>query len=222
MSKSIAGKKLIHVGCGLTVGRSWENFDSSPSLRVRRFFVLGRLTRSLTPEFPAEVRYGNIAATLLCAPETADAVFASHVLEHLSRTDARRALSHIYAMLKPAGVFRLIVPDLESRVRQYLSNLDRGDMDSADWFLENTQLGRTSRGRGLRARARETFGAEAHLWMYDARSMERVLGLAGFVGIRRCQFGDSATAEFAEVERRDRFVSDLGDELAIECRKPAA
>jgi hypothetical protein len=143
------------------------------------------------------------------------------VLEHLTRADAQRALSHIFVMLKPTGVFRLIVPDLESRVRRYLECHDRGDIDAADWFLENTQLGRPSRGRGLLARAREAFGAAAHLWMYDERSMENALRGAGFVEIRRCRFGDSGLAEFAEVERRERFVSALDEEIAIECRKPA-
>jgi SAM-dependent methyltransferase len=218
----MAERKLIHVGCGLSVGPSWESYDSSPTLRLRRLPLVGSLLRPYTTPFPREVRYGDIVRGRLCGPGAADAVFASHVLEHLARADARCALANIFAMLKPGGVFRVVVPDLESRARRYLDDVARGEAAAADRFLEDTQLGRAERPRGLVGGLRALWGAGAHLWMYDDRSMERLLREAGFADIRRCTFGDGALAAFAEVESAKRFASRLGPEVAFECRRPAA
>jgi predicted SAM-dependent methyltransferase len=48
----------------------------------------------------------------------------------------KTALKNIYFMLKPGGCFRLIVPDLESRVKKYLHNQD------CDSFIESIGFGK--------------------------------------------------------------------------------
>lgn len=213
-------KKLIHIGCGLTVAERWENYDSSPWLIVRHIPIVGRFTRSIAPPFPSVVRYGNIALRPLCAARSADAVFASHVFEHLAHEEMRSALRNVITMLRPGGLLRLVVPDLELRARHYLDALRQGDPTAANWFMQDTHLGRVRRGRGITGRLREIWGAEAHLWMYDYSSIAHLLSESGFVDIRRAHFGDSVLPEFAEVENKRRFVNALGEELAVECRAP--
>src|SRR5688572_14458419 len=128
----------VHYGCGDKVGKSWLNFDASPMLRVEHFPVVGGLFKRLagggTP-FPREVRYGNIIEGPLVPEGTARAVYASHVLEHLSLKDARTALAHTYRMLAPDGVFRLIVPDLRTRAELYLHEVEAGNPEAASNFM---------------------------------------------------------------------------------------
>lgn len=70
-----------------------------------------------------------------------DAVYASHVIEHFNRADAKRFLLDCCRLLKPGGVLRLVAPDLEAIVRTYLACLDAarreepGAAERYDWII---------------------------------------------------------------------------------------
>lgn len=209
----------VNYGCGFDAGEGWLNFDASPTLRFERLPVIGRLYTKNGQRFPEAVRFGDIVKGPLVAPGSADGVYASHVLEHLCREDATAALRHTYAMLKPGGVFRLVVPDLDVRARHYVAARDKGDDLAGHWFMEETLLGKDARTRGVMGRLAALIGHQAHLWMWDEASMTAALADAGFIDIRRCGFGDGADPMFARVEARVRFETDLGPELALECKK---
>jgi SAM-dependent methyltransferase len=211
---------LINVGCGISVGRTWKNYDASPTLRFERLPLIGYLYTKNARRFPASVNYGNIVKRPLCPIGTADAVYCSHMLEHVPLEDMRKALGNIYAMLKPDGIFRMIVPDLETRIMRYVKSNER---TRAHEFVELTGLGRIQSGSGLVSKFYQVFRTSGHRWMYDWESMNEELSRVQFVAIRRCKFGDSEIKEFAEVEDYRRFEGPLlGPELAIECRKEIA
>lgn len=213
----------VQYGAGYSTGEGWLNFDASPTLRVQKLPVAGRLLARLSgnPEpFPDEVRYGDVVKGLPLAANCVDGLYASHVLEHLPLADMRIALAESLRVLKPGGVFRLIVPDLKSRARAYL---DAGDApDAAHTFMRSTYLGSEGRGNSLGSRLRAAVGNSMHLWMYDFPAMAAELERAGFVEIRRAAFGDAEDPMFARVETEDRFVTEGIVEVAIEARKPAA
>lgn len=215
----------IQFGCGFAAGPTWLNFDSSPTLRVERLLLLGRLLGPLSgnaQRFPDSVLYGDITKGLPVEPGSACAVYASHVLEHLALEDCRSALRNVLLLLEPGGVFRLVVPDLEARARLYLKEISEGARDPSSSFMRATVLGLERRPRGLLGHLRSLIGGSAHLWMWDEPSMRAELKSAGFEDIRRCDFGDSDDPLFAEVEDRGRFYdSSLGiRELAMSARKP--
>ncbi len=207
----------VNIGCGHSVGKDWENYDASPTLRLERLPLLGRLVKKNRHRFPPEAMYGDITQGPIGAPGTVSAVFCSHMLEHVSHEDMRNSLKHIHAMLIPGGVFRLIVPDLSIRARMYVDKL--GQPDAASRFLEMSDLGQRRMRRGLKSRLLAVLGNSAHLWMYDDASMRQEHELAGFSDIRRCAHGDSDVAAFAQVENPDRFGTPDFTELAMECRK---
>lgn len=212
----------VQYGCGLSCPAGWLNFDASPTLRLQRLPAIGRLFGGAV-RFPDGVRYGDIVKGLPLAAGSADGVYASHVLEHLTFADCAVALRNTFGLLKPGGLFRLVVPDLECRARQYLARLEDGDARANSWFMRAAGLGAESRSRGAAALARATFGNSAHLWMWDGRAMAAALRQAGFVDIRRCRFNDCADAAFRAVEDAGRFL-DAGEgleECAMEARKPA-
>ncbi|APB34598.1 type 11 methyltransferase [Gloeomargarita lithophora Alchichica-D10] len=72
---------------------------------------------------------------------TFDLIYHSHVLEHLTRIDAENFLGECYRILKPNGILRIVVPDLENIVREYMQILDeiRAGMGTApgkyDWIM---------------------------------------------------------------------------------------
>jgi len=107
---------LVNIGCGARWHDAWSNFDLVPlDPSIKKF----DLRRGL-PFGDGEV----------------DAVYHSHVLEHLSRRDAVALVNECARVLAPGGVLRVGVPDLEELARQYLSALEaarRGDPGGAGW-----------------------------------------------------------------------------------------
>src|SRR5438046_2163574 len=118
-------KLYVQYGCGLSAPADWKNYDTSPTLRIQKIPVLGKLIGSrMSPVFPSNVLYGDIVKGLPVSNTSCDAVYCSHVLEHLSLNDFRVALANTYRILKPGGTFRCVVPDLEAITRSYLHKLE--------------------------------------------------------------------------------------------------
>jgi SAM-dependent methyltransferase len=210
----------VQYGAGFSAANGWVSFDASPTLRIQRLPLAGKLLAKLSgnPEpFPDGVRYGDVVKGLPIATGSVDGLYASHVLEHLPLADVRVALTESLRVLKPGGVFRLIVPDLKSRAQAYVEAGD--DPDAAHAFMRSTCLGRECRGQSVGGRLRTALGNSAHLWMFDFPAMSAELDRAGFVAIRRAAFGDAEDPMFARVEREDRFVPGDIVEVGIEARK---
>lgn len=94
---------MVNIGCGSTWHPDWINLDVCPAHeQVRRWDALLGL-----PFADAEV----------------DVCYSSHFLEHLSRAQARSLVEEAGRVLKPGGIIRLAVPDLEAMTKEYLSVL---------------------------------------------------------------------------------------------------
>ena len=57
----------------------------------------------------------------LFEPESIDSLLSEHMLEHLTETEARIALTECYRYLKPGGLFRIAVPDGYRRDAAYVA-----------------------------------------------------------------------------------------------------
>lgn len=206
-------KPYVQYGCGLCAPPGWRNFDASPTLRLQRLPLIGRLfAGGEYPVFPANVEYGDIVRGLPVAAQTCKAIYCSHVLEHLALEDLRTALAHTYVYMVAGGIFRFVVPDLERLVQEYSSSSQPG---AAISFLERSGLGKKTRPAGIKAGLREWLGSGSHLWMWDFKSIAAELERFGFQGVRRAQLGDSEEPRFGEVEEVDRWRSCLG----VECNR---
>ena len=200
----------VQYGCGLCAPDGWVNFDASPTLRLQKIPVLGRFSKV---RFPASARFGDIRLGLPIAPASADAVYCSHVLEHLALDDLRLALKNTAAILRPGGVFRLVLPNLKISAQEYIQSTQP---DAAIRFMEATLLGRKTRPRGLSGLLRSWLGNSEHLWMWDFDSLSMELTKAGFGSIRPAVAGDSGDAMFDKVEDAGRWNGALG----IQCLRP--
>lgn len=205
----------LQYGCGWQAPSGWLNFDASPTLRFERLPLLGRLWTRNQERFPSNARWGDIVRGLPLANGRCKAVYCSHVLEHLALADMRIALRNTWELLAPGGRFRLVVPDLAREIDCYRA--DRSP-HAASNFMRQTSLGWEQRERGIRGLLVDWLGNSRHLWMWDYPALNAELADAGFIDIRRAEFGDSEDPRFAEAEREDRWLNALG----IECRRPPA
>ena len=174
--------------------------------------MFGRLYTKNTSRFPDNVEWGDIVKGLPISDASCKAIYCSHVLEHMSLDECKKALSNTLQYLRPGGVFRLVLPDLEYFVNEYIADVSD---DSASRFMVGTSLGIEKRDRTLSGLLKHWMGSSSHLWMWDYKSMSNELREAGFNDIRRSEFGDSNVNEFKNVEVLDRWQNCLG----IECRK---
>jgi SAM-dependent methyltransferase len=205
--------EMVQFGCGLCAPSQWQNFDASVALRLQKLPIIGGLAPvGQFGRFPANVEYGDIVKGLPIIDRSVRLLYCSHVLEHLTLTELRQALHHCYRYLQPGGIFRFVLPDLEFMAQQYLNSTDP---DAALEFMRVTLMGVEQRERNLRGFLRDWLRGSEHLWMWDYQSLARELAAVGFQDIRRAQFGDSDSSEFAEVEDSQRWENELG----IECKK---
>jgi SAM-dependent methyltransferase len=61
-----------------------------------------------------------------------DAVYHAHLLEHLPRASALPFLRECHRVLKPGGILRIVVPDLEQIARLYLEAVPRAWLGDAE------------------------------------------------------------------------------------------
>ena len=95
---------LVNVGCGSAHHPAWINFDYAPS----------------TPE----VRRCDLRRGIPLGTGEADAVYHSHVLEHLTMEEGEAFLRECSRVLRSGGILRIAVPDLERLTRAYVAALD--------------------------------------------------------------------------------------------------
>lgn len=99
-------KTVVHVGSG----RVGIPTDYWPRSEWREVSV--DLDPSTTPDIVADCRdMGEIA------DESADAIYCSHVLEHVPEADLQRVLAEFRRILKPDGELVVGVPDIQEAAR---------------------------------------------------------------------------------------------------------
>ncbi len=97
----------LNFGCGKRFAPGWVNIDfHSADPLVKRV--------NLLQGFPF-------------ADRSFDVVYSSHVLEHFTPQQAQFLLQEAYRVLKPQGIIRIVVPDLEDLCREYLRVLEQPD-----------------------------------------------------------------------------------------------
>lgn len=198
--------RFVQYGCGLSAPPEWENFDISPTLRLQKVPIIGfMIKKALNVKFPKNVRYGDIIKGLPIEDNSCDAVYCSHTLEHLSLDDIRAALRNTYKILKPGGIFRCVVPDLEYIANTYVSSLRNNDKMASIQFMKDSLLGTVSRPRGLKAIISTTFGNSNHLWMWDKISLANELEVAGFTSVKIYSYEDNTYPIFNKVQDSTRF-----------------
>jgi predicted SAM-dependent methyltransferase len=120
---------------------------------------------------------GDIRSGLALESDSIDYVVGIHVLQDLPFPDIPAALAELKRVLKPRGLLRLGLPDLDLAIRAYLAG------DHAYFYVPDTE-----------ARQIGTKLVTQIVWYGSVRTpmtfdcMQELLGNQGFEEIRRCQF----------------------------------
>lgn len=224
--KSLAdGRTLLNVGCGTRMHRSWNNVDMSPyallghhrtlSRALARLGILSAERQARLAALDPDIVRWDLRRGIPYPQGSMDVVYHSHVLEHFDRGDAIGLLAECRRVLKPGGVLRVVVPDLQVIVAGYqsaVSRLAKADETAAldhertiDALFEQMvrrvpaglrdQIG-LARFVEQRLRPNAAVAGELHRWMYDRYSLARRLRAAGFENIAVCEAHTSRVSDW--------------------------
>lgn len=105
--------KSLNIGCGSRFHPSWVNVDVSPQ---HKSVIRCDVDKGIP--YPAQ---------------SFDVVYHAHVLEHFEKQRAPQFLRECFRVLKPGGVIRVVVPDVEQITRLYLQALERAATGEQEW-----------------------------------------------------------------------------------------
>lgn len=134
---------LLNVGCGHQRPLGWINTDCSINAQLQRIGCIRWLLVKVlgkTQYSNDHVRYMHLGKPWPFLTASVDVVYGSHIYEHLNKAAARLFLKEAKRVLKPGGVLRLAVPDLQALAEAYIRNLQAGDAAAADKFLGTVNM----------------------------------------------------------------------------------
>lgn len=191
------GLVKVNLGSGLNVAPGWINVDASPNALLAgapiRFLKLSyRLTGSR--KYYSEMDYiaclrtnqfihHDLSRGIPFPDASVDFCYCSHFLEHLYPDRAVQLLGKALRALKPAGVFRIGVPDLSYVVGLYRT----GDTQR---FLRYFFL------------AGDEPNLSRHRYMYDFESLATALERTGFAGIVRRDYREGTVPDLDILDNR--------------------
>lgn len=114
-------KTYLNVGCGNNFWLDWNNLDI---IRNKNIF------------------FWDVKKDLPYPDNSIDYAYSSHVLEHMNKESGEKLITEIFRVLKPKGIIRLAVPDLEKICGEYLLNLEgcrknptKDNVEKYEWML---------------------------------------------------------------------------------------
>lgn len=232
---SIEGLTRINLGCGPDAPANWINVDGSwnawfthhPGLR-RFFESIGLFRKGSGEQWKVRPLVHDITKPLPFPANSVSAIYGSHVLEHLYRSDAVQLLADCKRVLKPGGILRLVVPDVQTMARNYLAmkashreSTDHGEGEAAADLL-NDQLGFRSSAPPTGSFIFKFYDVwkdfHHHKWMYDADSLAKLMTGAGYSSVAEKGFCQSDIPGIEEVEVGPRVLDGVG--ACVEGKKP--
>ncbi|HEX5369239.1 MAG TPA: methyltransferase domain-containing protein, partial [Dehalococcoidia bacterium] len=157
-----SGVRRLNWGCGEHGAPGWLNAD---------------LVHGPGIEISGDIRHG-----LPLDDECIDYAFSSHALQQLPYLDVEPALRELRRVLKPGGVLRLGLPDLDRALLAWRSN-------DTSYFYVPDEDARTIAGKLIVQMT--WYGSSPMLFNYEFA--EEMLQRASFRNIRRCTFRTTAS-----------------------------
>ena len=215
---------ILNLGCGTKTSPRVTNIDWSIHARLRRNPVGRRLAPLVLKGERRRLFFGMDDVLVhdlkkgIPAPDgSVDAIYHSHMLEHLDRGVVARFFSEIRRVLRPGGVHRIVVPDLERYAREYLHSLEQGlrdpgaraqhDATVSQMILQmvRREAAGTSEQAPLQRRVENLLlgdarkRGETHMWMWDRVNLPEALERAGFRDVQIVDWQTSRIPDWHEV-----------------------
>jgi SAM-dependent methyltransferase len=196
------GEIKVNIGCGLSGISGWHNLDNSPTITLSRIPLLKRALK--LPTWPSDVRRYDVRKGLPFPDNSARYIYSSHTFEHFTSEESSRIVKNCREVLKPGGILRIVVPDLELIAREYLADPNP--------LASQTFLSRLSLHHSWQDFMHP---GSNHSQMLDGRSLAHMLRTAGFDEVAVSSYRTSAIPEIQQLDLEVR----RRESLYVEARK---
>lgn len=187
-------KVRVNIGCGRTPTDGWVNMDNSPAIKLANAPIRYRLAKTfkLLNQDQIEniewnrqnkITFADATKSIPLEENSAECIYTSHMIEHLPREGVLKFLSEALRVLDDDGVIRIAVPDLRIAVDSYLAS------ENADDFMSDILVQAPPINTLRQKISLFMSGYRHHLWMYDGRSLCRLLESCGFQNVQVCADG---------------------------------
>jgi predicted SAM-dependent methyltransferase len=208
----------INIGCGLNAASGWVNIDSSLNAWLAKWGWKTRIP------YPKNIYIRDVRKGLPFPNNSAEVIYCSHFLEHLTKDDAVSFIKECQRVLITAGVIRIIVPDLAQYAEEYVKRIKeqkQGVLISeqpAEKFLEDLCIFEKSSAResGVSRIYKKLYNKNIHKFMYDEYSLTALLKEYGFSDIYRKSCYESLIKDVEKLDNPERF----NNAICLESRKP--
>jgi SAM-dependent methyltransferase len=203
------GRVILNLGCGAKTSTLCVNIDWSMLLRLKRWrvgWLGGPARRRAIDALEGEIVVHDLRRGIPAADASVDAVYHSHLLEHIDRDAAPSFMAEIRRVLKPRGIQRIVVPDLELLARRYLEQFGEPRHDDRVAEMIEQIARREAYGTSIQPPLRRRIEnvvlgdarrrGETHQWMYDRVSLARLLEDSGFVDINVVSYDRSGIPDW--------------------------
>lgn len=221
----------LHLGSGNNTPRGWVNLDGSWNAKLakhptlKKMFVLFRLLPQeiLDIAWSKDIVIHDLTKPLPFSNSSFQSIYSSHTLEHLFYNDALELLRESHRILKKGGIIRIVVPDLESAILEYMGKSRFGSKNNkyaheppADRLQRRIFLRTLHPPKGhLLTRIYNTLkDYNTHKWMYDQKSLKNIMKQAGFTNLKKMPFHKSKIKGIHKIEQSNRVEHGVG--LCIE------
>ena len=227
--------RKLHLGCGLNTPGGRINLDGSWNAWVVKHPIVLRVleTLHLLPASLFDVPWSHnvlihdVRKPLPFQGSSLSAIYASHLLEHLYLEEAKRLLKECFRVLQPGGVLRMVVPDLQAVVLEYMGEKPFGNLSDGMGAIHRAdRLNKRLGLRGSQSPSGNIFyriysalkAFHSHKWMYDADSLITYFERAGFTHVQEMELHRSRIGGIEKLEQAKRVLNGAG--ICIEGVKP--
>lgn len=181
LKKLLKGNKhpvKLNIGCGTDYKKGWINIDNNSDNNIDKL----DLNWDLRNPLPFE-------------ENSVDFVFNEHFFEHLTIDEAQITIKDLMRVLKPGGVMRIAMPDLERVVNNYLHTPLNKDPVIKKFKMDYIK----TKAEWMNI----SFRWWGHKWLYDWEELERRLREAGYPNANRATLNKSLHPDLRNLETRD-------------------
>ena len=211
--------KILNLGCGNKTSDSndvinidWSIYHKIKNNRVLQFIALPFFDKDRKHYYnslPENIVAHNLKKGIPFKNNSVDVVYHSHVFEHLPKEHAKKFMAEVKRVLKPGGIQRIVIPDMETLCQELIDHLAICDVNEEEYplhenFIDNIigqcvqeeSVGTTKQSKLQATLEKIILGSakkrgQTHQWMYDRISLKLLLKECGFTNIKALHFNES-------------------------------
>ncbi len=190
----------LNLGCGNQVIQGWINVDYSLGAKFAKiplFRIINKKLHLFDLDWDKRIFIHNLTKKFPWKNNTIDIIYSSHTLEHFTYEEGCFFLTECHRILKHNGIIRIVVPDLQVFVKEYID----GKL-CADQFI--AKLGVLSgNSKNPIKNFLSHFIQFPHKCMYDTQTLLNLLNYIGFDAVSKKEF-NSAIEDIKQIENKKR------------------